>query len=107
MLWRAVFLDGKRQHQVRIEDAGNRHPHARDPHHDPCISHRRQPEATIFRTDRCTEQPKFPHLLHDFRGPSVRMIVLFYDRPNFFFEPAVYGVEQQRLVGQIEITDRR
>jgi len=30
----AELLDGKRQHQVGVENAGERHPHRRDAHHD-------------------------------------------------------------------------
>ena len=104
---RAELLDRERQHQMRIEDAGDRHPHAEMRITILRIGDRRQPQAAILRADRRAEQPEFLHLLDDFRRIAVRVVVFLDDGPNFLFKPAVDGVEQQRLVGQIEIADRR
>ena len=55
--WRA---DDRRHDQMRVENAGQRHPHPRDALDHQGIGATGQAEATIFRRDRGAEQAELP-----------------------------------------------
>ena len=68
----AEALHGGRHHQVRAEDAGERHPdlgHARD---HAGVGQRRHAEAAVFGRDRSTEQAELLHLLDHARADRRR-----------------------------------
>ena len=56
----AELLDRERQHQVRVEDAGDRHPHRGDAHDDLGVGRGRQAEAAVFGADGRAEQAEAP-----------------------------------------------
>ena len=76
---RAELLDRQRQHQVRVEDAGDRHPHARDPHHDLGVGRGRQAQPAVLGADGGAEQAQLLHLLDDLARIAVGVVVLLDD----------------------------
>jgi hypothetical protein len=103
---RAEFLHRQRQHQMRIENPGHRHPHRGNPHHDQRIGPRRQPEATIFLADRRPKQSKLLHLFDDMRGIAIGVVVFLHDRLQLAVHPAVDRCEQLGFVRFIQLAHR-
>ncbi len=99
---RAELLDGQRQHQVGVEDAGDRHPHRRDAHHDLGVGRGRQAEAAIFRADRGAEQAELLHLLDDLGRPLVGVVEFLHARRHLALDPPVDGGQQLGFVGLVD-----
>jgi hypothetical protein len=70
----AELLDNGCHQQMRIEDAGERHPSFADQGDDAGISGCGQAEAAIFGRDGCAEQTQFDHLRHQFGGVDIVML---------------------------------
>ena len=98
----AEFFDGKRQHQVGVEDAGDRHPDRGDAHDDLRIGRGREAETAVFGADGGAEQAELLHLGDDLAGPAIGVIVLLHDRPHVAFQPAIDGGQQLRLLAILE-----
>ena len=96
----AVFLDEQRHHEVRVEDAGERHPYLGDPADDARVELCRQAEAAVLRADGGAEKAERLHLLDHFRRPGIVVLELHDLRGNVARQPAVDGVHDlARLVG--------
>ncbi len=102
LLLGAEFLDRERQHQVRVEDAGDRHPDRRDAHDDLGVDRGGQAEAAVFDADGRAEQAELLHLRDDLGGPAIGVVVLLHDRLDVALEPAIDRREQLRLIGLLE-----
>ena len=76
LLLGAEALHGGRHDQVRVEDAGQRHPDGGDRVDDPGVGRRRQAEPAVFRRDRRAEQAERLHLLDHLRGVDVVVLEL-------------------------------
>ena len=94
LLRRAEPLNRRRHDQVRVKNAGDRHPVARNAHHDLGIGGRRQAQSAIFLPDGRAEQPHFRHLGHQFGRPDIIVIVMLDHRDHFAFEPAVDRIHE-------------
>ena len=103
----AELLDRQRQHQVRVEDAGDGHPVARDAHHDLGVGAGRQAEPAVLRRDGGAEQAQLLHLLDGFGGIAVGVVVFLGDRLDLLLDPPVDGGEQLRFVLRIDIAQLR
>jgi hypothetical protein len=87
---------------MRVEDAGERHPHGRDQLDDPGIGRRRQAEPAIVGADRRAEQPEPLHPLDDLLGVEVVVFEGVDMRLDLAREKALDAVEDQPvLVGVI------
>ena len=75
----AVALHDRRHDQVRVENAGQRHPHARDALDDLGIGRAGQAEPAIRRADRRAEQPELAHAGDDGLGVDVVVLQLVHD----------------------------
>ena len=98
----AELLDGERQHQVGVEDAGDRHPHRGHAHHDLGVGARRQAEPAIVRADGGAEQAELLHLLDDLRRPAVGVVEFLDPGRHLALHPAVDGGQKLRLVGLVD-----
>jgi hypothetical protein len=98
----AELLDGERQHQVGVEDAGERHPHRRHAHDDLGIGARRQAEAAIVRAHGGAKQAELLHLLDELRRPAVGMIKFLDLGRHLALDPAVDGGQKLRLVSLVD-----
>ena len=87
----AEFLDRECQHQVGVEDAGDRHPDRGDAHDDLRIGRGGQAEAAVVGADGGAEQAERLHLRDDLGRPAIRVIVLLDDRPHVALEPPIDG----------------
>ena len=88
---------------MRIEYAGDRHPHGGNAHHDFGVGGGGQSKPAVLDADRCAEQTHVAHLRDDLGRPRVGVIVLLDDRLHLALQPSIDGVEQMRLVGLFEI----
>ena len=104
---RAELLDRQRQHQVRVEDAGDRHPHARDLHDDLGVGPGRQAEAAVLGADRGAEQAEPLHLLDDLGRIEVGVVVFLDDGLHVLLEPALDGAKELLLVRRLDPARRR
>ncbi len=94
LLRRAEAFDGSGHDEVRIENAGDRHPVAGNAHHDLGIGRRWQTQPAIFLSDGRAEQAHFGHLLHQFFRPDIIVIVILDHGDHFTFQPAVDRVHE-------------
>jgi hypothetical protein len=97
----AVALDEQRHHQVRVEDAGERHPCFGDPRDDPRIQLRREAEAAVLGADRRAEQAQLAHALDHLRRPDVVVLELHDLRLDLADEPAVDRVQDLRCFRRV------
>ena len=86
-------LDARRHDQVRVEDAGERHPHFRDALHDPGVGGRRQAEAAVVRRDGGAEQAERLHLLDHLVRIDVVVLERMHVRTHVALQPSADGVE--------------
>ena len=99
----AELLDRERQHQVRVEDAGDRHPHRGDLHHDLGVGGGRQSQPAILGRDGGAEQAELLHLLDELGRPFVGVVELLDPRRHLALDPAVDGGEKLRLVRRVDL----
>src|SRR5688572_14281235 len=78
---------------MRIEDAGQRHPHLRAARHDLRIQRGGQPQPAVSGADGGAEEAELLHLLDHLRRPDVVVLELHHVRRDTAFEPAVDRVE--------------
>ena len=103
LLLGAEALDRRRHDQVRIDNAGDRHPPRRNPLDDRRIGHRRQAEPAIFRRDGGAEQAEVLHLLDDAVRVFVPGFQIVGDRQDAAFDEALYGVEDGAVAIRIAV----
>ena len=83
----AERADEVRHHQVRVQDAGERHPHRGDLRDDLGVGRRREAEPAVLGRDRGAEEPELAHLL-DHRGRVlVGVVELDHVRQDVTLEP--------------------
>ncbi len=95
-------FDGERQHEVGIEDPGDRHPHRGDVHHQLGVGRRRQGKPAIVLADGGSEEPQFLHLLDQHFGVTVGVIVFQDPGLDLLLHPALDGLEQLLFVLGVE-----
>ena len=98
LLLGADALDAGRHDQVRVEDAGQRHPHLRHPLHDARVGGGRQPEPAVGRADGGAEQAQRLHLLHHVRGVDVVVLQRAHVRAHVPLQPLADRVEDRGFV---------
>ncbi len=89
----AEALHRRRHDQMRIEDAGERHPHPRDALDDPGVEHRGKPEPAVRRRNRRAEQTELPHALDHLGGIFVIALELAHVGGNIAFEKTIDAAE--------------
>ena len=94
LLLRAEAQHGRRHDEVRVEDAGERHPHGRDPFHDARIGRGAEAEPAVFLRDDGAEQAELLHPLDDVGGPGVAVLERQHMRAHVAVEELVHRVEQ-------------
>jgi hypothetical protein len=67
----AIALHRHRHDQVRVDDAGDRHPHRRHALDDLRVGGGGEAQPAVFRIDDAAEQAHLLHLLDDLRGIDV------------------------------------
>ena len=74
---------------MRVEDAGNRHPYARDTLDNARIDNRRQTKPAVGGVDRCAEQTQLLHALDDVFRIDVVMLECLSVRFDVPFKKAI------------------
>ena len=91
----AAAFDRRGHDQVRVEDAGGRHPHRRHLDHDLGVDPRRQAQAAVLGGDGGAEQAQLLHFLDQLMRVLVFQIVLAGDRRDRLLDPCVDRVQQR------------
>ena len=105
LLRRAEALDRRRHDEVRVEDAGDRHPVGRNAHDDLGIGRGGQAEAAVFLPDCRAEQTHLGHLLDQLFRPLVVMIVMLDNGNDLAFEPAVDRIHEGAFLVGVDRAD--
>ena len=84
--------------EVRVEDAGHRHPHRRHPLDDLCVGGDGQAESAVLLADGGAEEAELAHLLDDLGRPGVGGLELVHVGADLTLEKAIHRVEDERLV---------
>ena len=94
----AEAFHGRRHDQVRVEDAGERHPHFGDARDDLGVGSGREPESPVFTGYRGAEQAELLHLLDHLAGVCVGVLERHDPVLDVPVEPLVDGIEDLCLV---------
>ena len=95
-----LFLRAEAQHgrghdEMRVEDAGKRHPHGRDPLDDAGIGRGAEAEPAVFLGNDGAEKAELLHALDDVGGPGVAVFQRQYMGTHIAVEELVHRVEQR------------
>jgi len=95
---RAEALDRSGHDQMRVEDAGQRHPHGGYGLDDLGVARRRQAEPAVIGADRGAEQAELLHAIDDVGGPDVVVFEGVDMRLDLAVEKAFDAVEDQPVL---------
>ena len=90
----AVAADELRHHQVRVDDAGERHPRARDGLDDAHVRARAEAEPAVLLGDGGGEEAELAHLLDHLARVLVGVLELEHVGHDVARQPALERVEQ-------------
>jgi hypothetical protein len=104
LLLGAELLHQHRHHQVRVEDAGERHPDGGDLHHDLRVGGSRESEAAPFRIEHRAEEAHLLHRLDHLARIDVVVLQAHHLRAHFLLQPAMDRLQQRGFLGGIGVT---
>ena len=93
LLLGADALHARRHDQVRVEDAGQRHPDLRHLLTDAGVGRGREPEPAVGGADGGAEQAQRLHLLHHLGGVDVVVLERMHVGPHVPIQPLADRVE--------------
>ncbi len=93
----SVLCDHVRDDEVGVDDAGNRHPAARDLLHHQGVGQQRLAEAAVLLRDHEPEQAHLLHALDDGGGVLVPVLQFGRDRDDLLVDEVPHGGEDVLL----------
>ena len=107
LLLRAVQPDHRRRDERAVEDPRERHPAARELHHDQRVRVEPEPEPAVLLGDRRPEEPHLAHRLDHRLRVLVGVLELGGDGDDVAVDELAYGGDDLRLLGGELMANRR